>query len=223
MNHPRSMMKGHIAQWDDEKGYGFIIDTHSRQRVFFHISDVQHRRRPQGHETVRFLHSQDAQGRPRAIRVNYDSPILPHHPLRTSVVWGIIGYAALLFYTVNHLLWVLLPYLGISLLTYRLFALDKHAAITQRWRIPENTLLLFSLLGGWPGALLAQQSLKHKSQKSAFKTQLYFVVGLNVALYALLSSDAATQTIQTFIQYDASHALMRFRTLLSAFIQEYWQ
>ena len=47
--------------------------------------------------------------------------------------------------------------------------LDKYAAQQGQWRTPENTLHLFSLLGGRPGAWFAQQLLRHKSSKPSFR------------------------------------------------------
>lgn len=57
---------------------------------------------------------------------------------------------------------------GLSLLAFAAYALDKHAARTGRWRTKENTLHLFALAGGWPGAWAAQRLLRHKSSKRSF-------------------------------------------------------
>ena len=37
------------------------------------------------------------------------------------------------------------------------------------WRTKESHLHLLALAGGWPAAWLAQQTLRHKSQKAAFR------------------------------------------------------
>ena len=49
-------------------------------------------------------------------------------------------------------------------------------------RTPERTLLLLGLMGGWPGAFLAQRTLRHKSSKRAFQMKFWFTVVLNIAL-----------------------------------------
>ncbi len=58
--------------------------------------------------------------------------------------------------------------LVLSLLSYAVYAADKRAAQQNRRRVPERTLHLLALLGGWPGALLAQQHLRHKTAKPRF-------------------------------------------------------
>lgn len=59
--------------------------------------------------------------------------------------------------------------LVLSAITFVVYALDKHAAQTGRWRTPESTLHLLELAGGWPGAWIAQQRLRHKSRKPAYR------------------------------------------------------
>jgi len=70
----------------------------------------------------------------------------------------------------------------IGLITYLLYAKDKSAAINDTWRISENTLHLFSLLGGWTGALIAQDRLKHKSKKRSFQIVFLFTILINIFL-----------------------------------------
>ncbi len=43
--------------------------------------------------------------------------------------------------------------------------LDKFAARTGRWRTAERTLHLFGLVGGWPGALVAQRVFRLQVQQ----------------------------------------------------------
>lgn len=57
-----------------------------------------------------------------------------------------------------------------SIVGFVLFAWDKHSAQHRNWRISERTLLLCSLLGGWPGATLAIYGLRHKTRKQPFAT-----------------------------------------------------
>jgi uncharacterized membrane protein YsdA (DUF1294 family) len=84
--------------------------------------------------------------------------------------------------------WTALLYLGASALTFVAYALDKSAAQRGAWRIAEKNLHLLALAGGWPGALLAQQWLRHKSVKADFRAVFWATVVLNVALFVVLAS-----------------------------------
>ena len=68
---------------------------------------------------------------------------------------------------------------------------DKLAARKAWRRVPETTLLVLGLAGGWPGAILGQQCFRHKTQKQPFRTWFFISVALNVAalagLYAVYS------------------------------------
>ncbi|WP_394778652.1 DUF1294 domain-containing protein [Undibacterium sp.] len=76
---------------------------------------------------------------------------------------------------------ILLAYALASLLNLALYAADKSAAKKGNWRISENSLHLVSLLGGWPGALLAQSMLRHKNKKTAFQIVFWATVAINLA------------------------------------------
>jgi uncharacterized membrane protein YsdA (DUF1294 family) len=77
-------------------------------------------------------------------------------------------------------------YIGLSLFAYLVYALDKSAARVGAWRTAENRLHLLALLGGWPGALIAQQLLRHKSRKASFRFTFWVTVALNCAALAWL-------------------------------------
>lgn len=79
---------------------------------------------------------------------------------------------------------LLFGYGVLSAITLLLYGLDKHAARHGRRRIPEATLQLCALLGGWPGALLAQPLFNHKRRKRSFQIGFWTVSLLNAALLA---------------------------------------
>jgi uncharacterized membrane protein YsdA (DUF1294 family) len=85
-------------------------------------------------------------------------------------------------------LWIAGAYAGMSLLTFIVYAMDKSAAEAGRWRTAESTLHLLALAGGWPGALLAQRWLRHKSAKRKFRVVFWATVLLNVTGLVLLGS-----------------------------------
>jgi len=83
---------------------------------------------------------------------------------------------------------VVAVYLSLSLVTIVFYAADKRAATAGTWRTPEATLLVLGLLGGWPGAIIAQQALRHKTRKRSFQFAFWWSVIGNVALYLVLAT-----------------------------------
>lgn len=79
-------------------------------------------------------------------------------------------------------------YVLIGVVTYAMYAKDKSAAQQGTWRTPESSLHLLSILGGWVGAMLAQNYLRHKTQKSEFRLVYYLTVIINLALLLYLIS-----------------------------------
>ena len=76
----------------------------------------------------------------------------------------------------NAVFWPLLVYFSMSLLSIWQYSRDKHNAQTGAWRIPEKQLHTVELLGGWPGALLAQQLLRHKTKKASYQGVFWLIV-----------------------------------------------
>tara|TARA_R110002049_G_scaffold4601_5_gene32248 strand:- start:350535 stop:350807 length:273 start_codon:yes stop_codon:yes gene_type:complete len=73
-----------------------------------------------------------------------------------------------------------------SLTNAAFFLWDKRAAERGHRRIPERTLLLWSIAGGWPGGLMAGRWIRHKTQKVSFRIQFAACVVLNVTLVGWL-------------------------------------
>jgi len=73
-----------------------------------------------------------------------------------------------------------------SAITYAIYASDKKRAQRGGWRISEALLHLCEAIGGWPGALLAQHHLHHKSAKISY----LLVFGSIVAVYQMVAIDA---------------------------------
>jgi uncharacterized membrane protein YsdA (DUF1294 family) len=73
---------------------------------------------------------------------------------------------------------------ALSMLAYVLYAVDKSAARRGKRRIPEATLHVVDVLGGWPGALIARHALRHKTRKQPFRSVFWLTVVLNCAAVA---------------------------------------
>lgn len=108
----------------------------------------------------------------------------------------------------RHGQWYLLGWYAVaSIATYILYATDKRRAQTGAQRTSESQLHLFELAGGWPGAFLAQQRLRHKSAKLPYRVIFWLIVALHqfvavdYALHGRLSRqalDTARATFSTF-------------------------
>ncbi|CAM5224797.1 DUF1294 domain-containing protein [Alishewanella longhuensis] len=189
-------LEGKITQWDDEKGFGFIQPMLKGERVFLHIKALQNRaRRPVIGEVVTYTVSQDSKGRLQAASVTFATQgeklrlKAPKAGSALPVLGVMLFFVGLLlaFWQGKLPAFIVAGYLLLSIFTYLSYWFDKRKAQAGRWRTPESTLQFMSLLGGWPGALLAQRYLRHKSQKRSFLWQFWFTVVLNLAALLYLS------------------------------------
>jgi len=73
-------------------------------------------------------------------------------------------------------------WLALNVATVLLYGYDKAIAGGSRRRIPERTLLMFALLGGSPGALVAMGMFRHKTAKASFRRSMMAIVIVQVAL-----------------------------------------
>lgn len=67
-------------------------------------------------------------------------------------------------------------------ITFIAYGLDKKRAGGPKRRVPERTLHLLGLFGGWPGGLVARKRFRHKTQKASFRLAFWFVVLLHVTV-----------------------------------------
>jgi len=190
---------GKLGQWDDTKGYGFITPDAGGAKLFVHIKAFGLRaQRPFVGEKLSYLPGLDAQGKARALKVQSLEPkpaapaAAPRHKPKDpgDATLGLVpGFAALLL--VCHLKWplpqaVLGIYMSMSMATFVVYALDKRAARLGGWRVKEATLHGLALACGWPGALLAQSMLRHKSAKPAFRRVFWLTVLANIGGFVWL-------------------------------------
>lgn len=71
-----------------------------------------------------------------------------------------------------------------SLIAFVLYGVDKRRAIKNQRRIPERTLHILSLLGGWPGAHLATRLFRHKTLKISFRLVFWMTVAVHLTIIA---------------------------------------
>jgi uncharacterized membrane protein YsdA (DUF1294 family)/cold shock CspA family protein len=200
--------EGTIKSWDDERGFGFIEPDQGGQDIFVHIKAFNGlRERPQASQRVSFQIEVGPQGKKRALNaelIRAARPARIRESRSDSAQWGTATLFAIPAFGVMLMLgyvlgdpprWLLWSYIGVSAVTFIAYALDKSAAQKGEWRTSEQTLHLLSLAGGRPGALLAQQVLRHKSSKQEFRSVFWFTVGLNVLGFMFIASPYAKQFI----------------------------
>ncbi|AVH15673.1 DUF1294 domain-containing protein [Enterobacter sp. SGAir0187] len=96
-------------------------------------------------------------------------------------------YSLLIFAAFGSLLSsnpVVVWFLLINVLTVVIYGADKMAARKGMRRVPEATLLVFGVTGGWPGAIVGQQFFRHKTQKQPFKTYFFLSIVVSIAVMA---------------------------------------
>lgn len=170
---------GQIDNWNDERGFGFVVVSGTGERHFVHVKSFEQRQqRPQNGDWVTFeLAAQRDRAaravkvRPAAQRRNTAGAARPDTRRRFAIDWLLAGAlcAALGWEVLRNLVppaALALAATG-SLIAFVMFNVDKRRAEKNQRRTPETTLLAISLIG-WPGALAAQQLFRHKSSKRSF-------------------------------------------------------
>ena len=191
--------EGFLTSWNDERGFGRIESSQGGEPIFVHVSAwPRGAARPTLNQPVTFEVELSPKGK-RARNVQLvQSRRLPERRQRESPAqWGTATLFAipaflLLYTTLAFLwklpLWVAVVYAVASTAAFIAYAADKSAAASGNWRTPESTLHLLSFACGWPGALLAQQFLRHKSSKREFRQVFWGTVALNIIGLVALAS-----------------------------------
>lgn len=180
-------LAGRITDWNDDKGFGFVVPHGGGPRAFVHINEFQRgSRRPADGDLISYLPALDARGRTNARQIRHaghriEAPRPPSRVPRAAL--GLAFLAGGVAAGVSGLVPVLpvAVYLVMSALSYLMYRSDKIAARREGRRTPEANLHLVDLLGGWPGALIAQQRFRHKTIKQSFQLVFWATVIINLA------------------------------------------
>jgi uncharacterized membrane protein YsdA (DUF1294 family)/cold shock CspA family protein len=205
--------KGLLTAWNDAKGFGFIAPEGGGERVFAHISSYAGRGRPVSNRKVTYSITKDAQGRPRAGRFQYAGAAKVGASMAPGF-WVAIALVLLFFITLVGLFYqrylpvsILSAYGGVSLVLFVMYWIDKQAAQRGAQRIAENTLHLFELCCGWPGALVAQQAFRHKTRKGSYQLVFWLAVLSNLGALGWLLVAPEAMSIRQQLGFDLSKSL----------------
>lgn len=178
--------QGKVTSWKDGQGFGFVTPNGGGQKAFVHIkafSDSSHR--PIDGHIITYELAKDEKGRYCAKNIRYaGEPAISSIPIKSSSLGTkftilfclVFALSALIGRLPLEIIWL---YLTASTVTFIVYAIDKSAAQNNSWRTKESTLHLISLAGGWPGAFIAQKTLRHKSKKEEFQTVFWVTVLVN--------------------------------------------
>lgn len=200
--------KGKIKTWNEGKGYGFISPESGGKDIFLHITSVQQRGRvPKLGESIAYSLAKDKQNRLCATEVTFDGEKLKSKNKQRSHFSAVaisslflIGLSAFVMSgkLPASILWL---YLALSLITLITYLKDKSAARKGGWRTSEGTLHVLALLGGWPGALLAQALFRHKSKKTDFRIVFFITIFLNIVMLLWISTPDGLRLLNDLLNF----------------------
>lgn len=179
---------GVIDSWVTKRGFGFLKDDQTGERIFIHIKSfgaMRNKITPVSGQAISYVVETDKQGRKRAGKS--EVIVQTNHSKLGFISFfamGLFGSMAFALTTPLTLIW----YLLISSITYALYFFDKKASMQKESRIPEGMLQLLALFGGWPGALLAQTVISHKSHKRKFQRWFWVATTLNIIGLLLITT-----------------------------------
>lgn len=201
--------QGKVENWDDDKGFGFVEPNGGGQRAFVHIKAFKTRsRRPITGDVITYELVSDQTNRYQAEKIRFAEDTRRYRKSTKGKSNNLIGSAFtllvcawLLFSVVTDKLPLVVAgfYLAMSLVTFIAYANDKSAAQNGRWRTSESTLHGLALIGGWPGAFIAQNTLRHKSSKREFKSTFWVTVVLNVGGLVWLHSQEGARFLNNMV------------------------
>ncbi|MDB5972765.1 MAG: DNA-binding protein [Hydrocarboniphaga sp.] len=195
--------QGKLTNWNDAKGIGTITWNGGTDRVFVHISAfTTKRRRPVANDIVTYEVERDANGRFKAVNVLFPERQQSQKAKPSGIASWVCGVVTALFvgYLVisgmkgNTSEAILGLYVIASFITVLAYISDKTAAKSGSWRTSESSLHLLALVGGWPGAYVAQRLFRHKTIKQPFQGVFMGTMVINILCFVAYSRHLMSDT-----------------------------
>lgn len=195
--------EGIVKSWQDERGFGFIEPTEGGQELFVHIKAFPTSMgRPAIGAKVTFEVETTPESKKRAVKVQplavpKSTPQFTTRRGPATKGWETSSIVALVIFAISYLVvsavWNLSLYVGVAYLVMSIICAgfywhDKVSARRGEWRTSEETLIVLGVLGGWPGAIVAQQLLRHKTTKQSFRVMHWLTIGLNLGILYLVGT-----------------------------------
>ncbi len=199
MSNPR--LDGLLVSWNDDRGFGFVRPPDGSANVFVHISSFgAMATRPEVGDIVSYRSGAGKDGRLQALDVRGPGRLL-RQPSRAgpASLLVVAGFVVALFYINSYapINWIVFAvYVGASIITFVAYGVDKASARAGGWRISEANLLVLGFIGGWPGAIVAQQVFRHKTLKTSFRSAFWGTVALNLLAFAVIATPVAEYLVR---------------------------
>lgn len=177
--------QGKIISWNEAKGFGFVKPILGGKQVFIHVKEFNWK--PEIGQLISYQQSKDNQGRECGKIAILSGEFLAHERpgsagfVQTMMASLFIVVLGSLFLIGKLEYWIPALYSALSFITFLTYWLDKSASQNGQWRTSENSLHLLALIGGWPGAMIAQQTLRHKTKKQPFRSIYWLTIILNIS------------------------------------------
>jgi uncharacterized membrane protein YsdA (DUF1294 family)/cold shock CspA family protein len=178
-------MSGEGEGWNEKKVHLYAgMMTRGKEDIFLHVKSLPHyQRRPKEGDVLTYGVEVDEKQRYYAFPAKIKGFAWSLFSLCCFCLSLLLGaYLYLVFQQILpfHLLAI---YAAMSLITIWAYSRDKRAAQSGAWRSSEFRLHLLELLGGWPGAFLAQRFFRHKSRKLSYQIVFWLIVAAHGLLW----------------------------------------
>ena len=80
--------------------------------------------------------------------------------------------------------------IGVNVITFVVYGIDKLKAKKGKWRVPETTLLLLAIVGGSIGAWCGVKVWHHKTMHAKFKYGIPLIMAMQAGLLVCLITKA---------------------------------
>ena len=80
--------------------------------------------------------------------------------------------------------------IGVNVITFVVYGIDKLKAKKGKWRVPETTLLLLAIVGGSVGAWCGVKVWHHKTMHAKFKYGIPLIMAMQVGFLVCLMTKA---------------------------------
>ena len=80
--------------------------------------------------------------------------------------------------------------IGVNVITFVVYGIDKLKAKKGKWRVPETTLLLLAIIGGSVGAWCGVKVWHHKTMYAKFKYGIPLIMAMQAGLLVCLMTKA---------------------------------